>query len=360
MAKDFYNILGVGRDAEEDEIKKAYRKLAHKYHPDKEGGDEAKFKEINEAYQILSDKQKRAQYDRFGDASAGGPSGGGFGGFGGGQEFEFNFGSSGFDDIFGDIFSGFSGGPGFSGSRKKRGSDIGIDLEISFEEMARGVEREVDLYKGVACSRCKGSGVEPGSKIKTCDVCGGTGTVKTQKKTFLGAFTQVSMCEHCHGSGKIPEKKCSLCGGDGRIKENARIKIFVPAGIKDGQTISISGMGEAGEAGSAPGDLYATVHVRSHSQFARKGDDIWYQAHVPFSLAALGGKIQVPTLNGGVNIKIPAGTPNGKILKLRGEGLKRLEAFGQGDEMIEIVIDIPKKLSRNQRKLLDELKKEGL
>ena len=363
MGKDYYEILGVGRGASEDEIKKAYRKLAHKHHPDKAGGDEAKFKEINEAYQVLSDKQKRGQYDRFGEAFSAGGQQGGFGGFsgfpGGDQNFEFNFGGSGFDDIFGDIFSGFSGG-GFSGSRRKRGTDIGVDLEISFEEMARGTEKEIELYKGVSCSVCKGSGVEPGSKLKTCEKCKGAGTIKIQKKTFLGSFVQVVPCDECHGAGKVPEKKCSRCGGDGRIKDTARIRVFIPAGIKDGQTISVSGAGEAGEAGASPGDLYATVHVKPHRFFTRKGDDIWYVANIPFTIAALGGKIQVPTLNKDVTIKIPTGTSSGKIFKLRGEGLKRLEGFGQGDQLVEVVVDVPRKLDRKQKKILEDLRKLGL
>lgn len=364
MAKDYYNILGVPRDASEDDIKKAYRKLAHKYHPDKGGGDAEKFKEINEAYQVLSDKRKRAQYDQFGEAFARGGAGGfegfDFSQFGGKQGgFEFNFGAGGFEDIFGDLFSSYSGDPR-SGRNQNRGNDIGIDLEILFEEAARGVERQVELYKSVKCPVCQGSGAEPGSKISTCDKCHGTGRMKTERRTFLGTFASVSTCDKCRGKGKIPEKKCGRCGGDGRVKETAKIKVFVPAGIRDGQAISMNGLGEAGQFGGPSGDLYITIHVKPHSQFKRKGDDIWHKVEIPFSMAILGGSIEVPTLNGNVRIKVPAGTSPGHVFKLKGEGFKHLEGFGQGDEFIEITIQVPKKLTGTQKKILEDLRNSGL
>jgi molecular chaperone DnaJ len=359
MSKDYYEILGVSRDASSAEIKKAYRQLAHKYHPDKKGGSAEKFKEINEAYQTLSNKEKRSQYDQFGESFSNGGNGGGFSGFQGfnnGGGFEFNFGEGGLGDIFGDFFSGFRE-KGFGG---ERGSDIGIDLEILFKEMAEGTEKEIEIYKGVICDKCQGTGAEPGSNFKKCDKCGGTGRIQTEKRTILGSFSQTSVCDKCGGKGEIPEKVCSKCSGEGKIKEKVKIRVTVPAGIEDGQTISLEGQGEPGGKGGQPGDLYLTVHVKADPQFKRKGDDIWYNAEIPFSLAVLGGKIEIMTLSGKVKMKVPAGTQNGKVFRIKGEGIKRLRGYGRGDEIVKIKVRVPKKLSRKQKKLLKELEENGL
>ncbi|HHE45873.1 MAG TPA: hypothetical protein ENL05_00780, partial [Candidatus Moranbacteria bacterium] len=276
MAEDYYEILGVSKDATDDEIKKAYRKLAHKYHPDKPGGDEAKFKKINEAYQALGDKTKRSQYDQFGKGFSGaggaGNAGGGFdfSGFSSqaGSESGWNFSQGGgdFGGIdFEDIFSNVFGGGRQKTQRGKRGQDIQVDLEITFEEMVNGTQKKINLYKSVVCDRCGGTGGEPGSKIKTCPVCHGSGQVKKTMHSFFGSFSQVSVCPECHGVGKIYEKKCSKCGGDGRVKEQQEIVINVPAGIENGQTISIQGAGETGERNAPAGDLYKSSRSASSS-----------------------------------------------------------------------------------------------
>ena len=361
---DYYDILGVSKGASDDEIKKAYRKLAHKHHPDKSGGDEKKFKEINEAYQVLSDKTKRSQYDQFGqtfDKGQGGFSAGGgpasgwdFGGFqgfgGGGKGFEFEFGSSGFEDIFSNFFGSQEGG-----RRKKRGSDIQVDIEITFEDMVRGVEREINLRKNTACDRCDATGGEPGSGIKTCPTCKGSGRVEKVSRSFFGAFSQVSVCPECHGEGKVYEKKCSKCGGDGRVKEEQKIKLKVPAGISSGQTISVQGAGEAGEKGAVPGDLYVTIHVLSHKKFVRKGDDILTNEEISFTLAALGGEIPVETMYGNLILKIPAGTQSGETFRIKGKGVPDVHGRGIGNHLIRVVVKIPKKLSREQKRLIEEL-----
>jgi molecular chaperone DnaJ len=273
MAKDYYNILGVSKEASDEEIKKAYRKLAHKYHPDKGGGDEAKFKEINEAYQVLSDKQKRGQYDQFGSAfdQAGAGGGQGFGGFDfsgfsggspGGIKFEFGENGGGFGDIFGDIF----GREERDGQRQERGNDVSIDVDITLEEAAVGIEREVRIYISSACSDCKGSGAKTGSKIINCKTCHGTGQIKKERRTILGVFAQMEICQDCRGRGEKPEKNCGKCGGDGKVKENKSIKIKIPAGISDGQTIRLSRQGEVGfrpaSGKSVPGDLSIKLKCR--------------------------------------------------------------------------------------------------
>ena len=359
MSEDYYEVLGVSREADEAEIKKAYRRLAHKHHPDKKGGDVEKFKEINEAYQTLSDKDKRSQYDQFGHSTPGGENPGGFSGFqdmnnGGG--FEFNFGEGGFGDVFGDLFSNFKE----KGSGAERGADVGVDVEILFKEMADGATKEIKIYKGVVCDKCQGSGAESGSKFKKCDKCGGTGQVQTERRTILGSFAQTSVCDQCGGKGEIPEKKCSKCSGEGKVKEDVKIEITIPAGIKDGQTISMEGKGEPGERGSLAGDLYVTVHVKPDPQFERRGDDVWYNAKIPFSIATLGGRIEILTLSGKIKMKIPVGTQNGKVFKLKGEGIKRLHGYGRGDEMVKIAVNIPRRLNRKQKRAVKELAENGL
>jgi len=363
---DYYEILGVSKGASDDEIKKAYRKLAHKHHPDKQGGDEAKFKEINAAYQVLSDKSKREQYDRFGSNFEQGQSGGGqgfggfdFSGFGGGgggaNGFNFEFGGGDFEDIFSTIF----GGSGRAGSNRKRGQDIQVDVDITFEEMVSGSEKELRLYKSVVCNRCHGNGGDPGSEMKTCQTCHGAGRVRRVSRGFFENFEQVVECPTCHGAGKTYEKKCSKCGGDGKVKEEVKMKIRIPAGIADGQTISFQGEGEVGEHGSTPGDLYVMVHIKKHKEFTRSGLDIMSSVEVPFSMAALGGETEISTISGRLILKIPSGTQSGEIFKIKGKGVPELRGSGRGNQMVKVIVRTPKKLSRSQKKILEELKDSG-
>ena len=369
MASNYYDILGVSKGATDDEIKKAYRKLAHKYHPDKSGGDEAKFKEINQAYQVLSDKSKRQQYDQFGQTFEGGRSGAGQGGFGGqgfggfdfsgfdfgGQGGGFEFGGEGFDDIFSNIFGGSS-----RGRRRGRGADVQVDVEISFEEMVRGVEKEMKLYKRAVCDRCHGKGGEPNVGMKTCPTCKGAGRVETVRRSIFGSFSQVTECPECHGDGKIFERKCSKCGGDGRVKEEQRIKVGIPAGIADGQTMTMEGYGEAGEKGAPAGDLYINVHVQPHKKLKRKGNDLISTEFVPFSVATLGGKIEIETISGNLILKIPAGTQSGEVFRVKGEGVPELNGRGVGNHLVTVVVKVPKSLSREQKNLLEKLKDQGI
>ncbi|MFA6973751.1 MAG: molecular chaperone DnaJ [Parcubacteria group bacterium] len=367
MAGDYYKILGVSKGATDDEIKKAYRKQAHKYHPDKSGGDEAKFKELNEAYQVLSDKSKRSQYDQFGQtfnqAGGGGQGAGGFDfsgfqGFGGqgGQDFNFEFGGGGFEDIFSDIF----GGGGTRTRRRPQGQDIQVDLEISFADMVAGAERDIKLYKNVVCERCQGEGGEPGAGEKTCPTCHGSGQIKKTARSFFGNFAQVVECPECHGAGEVPNKKCTKCHGDGRIKEEEIIKIKVPAGIQHGQTISLQGHGEAGGRGSVPGDLYVNIHVQPDKRFQRKGQDILSTEAIPFSMAVLGGKVEIETVEGKLVLKIPAGTKSGEIFRIKEKGVPELQGRGRGNQLVTVIIETPKSLSREQKDLIEKLKNQGI
>ena len=370
MANNYYDILGINKNASDDEIKKAYRKLAHKYHPDKQGGDANKFKEINEAYQVLSDKTKRQQYDQFGQTFEQGRRAGqgGFGGFEGfdfsgfqqgfnGQNFNFE---GGFEDIFSDIFGGNFGGSRRQSSRKA-GRDIQIDVEINFEEIVTGVKREISLLRNVTCDVCKGSGGEPGAKEETCSTCKGSGQVKKITRSFFGSFQQVSICPTCEGSGKTYSKKCHKCNGSGRIKEQQNVKIEIPAGIADGQTISLQGYGEAGEKGAGSGDLYVIVHVKQHNKFERKGNNILSTEHISISQAVLGDKINIKTIEGQVTMKIPSGTQSGEIFRIKGQGVPYLGQSGnRGDQMVTIIVDIPKSPTREQKNIIEDLKKTGL
>lgn len=368
MPKDYYDNLGVPKNASPDEIKRAYRKLAHQYHPDK-GGDPEKFKQINEAYQVLSDPQKRAQYDKFGAGFEQARAGGGFSGFGDfrdfssyadafdvfGREQEFNFSNLGdiFEQVFGSA-SGRSGGP----RRKQRGQDISIDVEITLEEAGRGVEKEFNLYKGVACPKCGGTGGEPSSAVKECPRCRGKGQIEETRSAGFFSFSQVRVCPECRGSGKKPEKVCSQCGGDGRIKDYKTISVNIPAGIENGQVISLRGQGEAGLYGSAPGDLYLTVHIKPHKIFERKGDDLNLNLEISFTQAVLGDKIEIPTLYGTVQLKIPEGIESGTVIRLKDKGMPHLQGRGSGDMLVKIKIKTPKKISKKAKELLEELKKE--
>ncbi len=367
MAQDFYSLLGVSKSASQEEIKKAYRKLAHKYHPDKVGGDEKKFKEINEAYQSLSNSEKRAQYDRFGQTfdqssrsgGGGGFSGGGnpfegfdFGGFSGGGGFGF---SGGMEDMFSDFFGG-----GRSRSRG-RGHDIQVDVEIDFEDMVKETIREIHLRKRMVCSECHGSGGAKGSSSSNCSECGGAGQVRRTVQTILGPISQVMVCQKCRGKGKTFSSVCSKCRGEGIAEEEETIRVTIPAGINDGQTLSLSGKGEAGEQGSSPGDLYVTVHVRKHKHFKREGSDLHSSIHISLSQAVLGDRVSVETLGGEeIIMKVPAGTQSGELFRIREGGFPSLERRGRGDHIVTVTLAVPKKLSRDQRRIIESLRDEGL
>jgi len=361
MNKDYYQILGVSRDASEEEIKRAYRKLAHKYHPDK-GGDEKKFKEINEAYQVLSDKEKRAQYDRFGRVFEGGSD------FGPGFDFGFNWGkfNEGFEFDFGDLSEMMEEffGLGFTGRRKretKRGKDIEIELALSLEEVLRGREKEITLEKFITCSRCQGIGAEPGTSVKECFSCRGTGQVQQIKRTPFGSFTKSTICPECGGEGFRPEKPCNVCKGEGRIKGEEAVKIFIPAGVDTNQVIKVAGKGDAGKRAGKSGDLYIRIFVKPHPVFKRKGDDLYLSLPISFTQAALGDEVEVPTLEGKkILLKVPAGTESGKILRISGKGIPHFSGFGRGNMYVELVVKTPKKLTKKQKELLEKLKEEGI
>lgn len=357
MSKDYYKILGVEKNASVDEIKRAYRRLAQQYHPDK-GGDPAKFKEVNEAYQVLSDPQKRSQYDRFGTTFEQAQAQGGFSGFEGFRDFSSfaeAFGGNGnvdFEDIFGGLFGG--GGR----SRQRRGQNIVIDVEISLEDAYRGAQREASLRRAVVCDQCQGSGGEPGSKMKQCSRCKGKGRIEQRSGGGFFTFSQVITCPECAGAGKKPEKICTKCGGQGSVKESRDITIKIPAGIQDGQTLNIEGQGEAGGRGVPPGDLYVNVHVRPDPRFRRSGEDLYYELPISVVQAILGDKIEVPTMEGWVKLKIPEGVESGAVIRLEGKGMPRLQRRGFGDMMVKVRVKTPKRLSKKAKALLEELKGE--
>ena len=352
MNKDYYNILGVSRGASQEEIKKAYRRLAHKYHPDKGGGDEQKFKEVNEAYQVLGNEKKRREYDRYGQVFGGQGAAGqgepwGFGGFDN-AEINFDFG-----EIFGDFFGGFGGGR----RRQKRGRDISIDLELNFEEAIFGAQRKVLLNKVNQCRECGGEGAAKGTKKIKCGVCQGTGTVKETKRSFIGVFSSLSECGQCQGRGEMPENPCKECRGLGIVKSDAEITINIPPGINNDEMIKISGAGEM-VIGGQPGDLYVKLHIKSHSVFRREGRDLLMDMDIPFSEAILGTEKTVNTLDGTIKVKIPPGVDSGEMLKVRGKGIPFER--GRGDLIINLRVKTPKRLSRKARKLIEELKEEGI
>jgi len=363
MAKDYYKILGLTKGATADEIKRAYRRLAQEHHPDK-GGNQEKFKEINEAYQVLGDSQKRTQYDQYGSTFEQAQSqGGGFSGFNGFRDFSsfgeaFSGAGNGQSFNFEDIFDGVFGGAQRGGRKQRRGQNISVDAEISLDEAYKGVDKEINLHKNVVCRECGGTGSEKGSKMKECKTCQGQGQVEQRSGGGFFTFSQVVTCPDCLGAGKKPEKKCAACGGDGRKKESSKISIRIPAGISDGQVISLAGQGEAGLAGITPGDLYVNVHVRPDPRFKREGDDLFYDLSVSFSQAALGDKVEVPTLSGWISLKIPEGLESGTVIRLEGKGMSRLQHRGFGDMMVKVKVKTPKRLSRKARELLEELKKE--
>lgn len=364
MSKDYYSTLGVSKGASAAEIKKAYRALAHKYHPDKAGGDEAKFKEVSEAYQVLSDEQKRAQYDQFGSAfGSGGAGGQGFGGFdfrnanfndfarSGGQGFQ-----GGFDDIFSEFFGGMNGMGGMNGSgeasaQAQKGHDVQVDMELTFEEMARGTKKTFEVYKRVKCSVCSGSGGEPGSKEEVCQTCKGSGRIKRHVRTILGTIAQVEVCGTCSGRGRTFSKKCAHCGGDGRVRENDPVTVDIPSGVHGGQAISISGKGEAGQFGAPAGTLYVVVHVLPQDRYERKGDNVITEEHITIAQACLGDKISVRTIDGEKIIKIPAGTQSHQLFRIKNEGIRSLQGVF-GHHLVRVIVDIPKKLTGKQKECI--------
>jgi len=359
MSKDYYKVLGVDKNASQDDIKKAFRKLAHQYHPDKQGGNEEKFKEINEAYQVLGDAKKRSQYDQFGSTFEQARSQGGFSGFEGFRDFSGYANGFNMDDL-GDILGGFGDIFGFGrserrGGRARKGEDIQVILNIEFLDSVFGAEKEIKLKKGIKCDRCQGNGAEPGTKIETCKTCKGSGYVTKLQRTILGNIQSQSVCPECHGEGKTYAEKCHKCKGLGVAEELTTLKIKIPAGIDDGETIRLSGQGEAGEKGGSSGDLYIRIKVNKDNRFIREGFNILSKADISISQASLGDKIDIETVEGIVTLKIPEGTQSGTIFKLQSKGISHLHGRGKGDHLVEVIVKIPKNLSRKQKELLKEL-----
>ncbi len=347
MAKDYYHILGVQKGASPEEVKKAFRTLAHQHHPDKPGGNEAKFKEINEAYQVLGDPEKRQKYDQFGSAAF--EQGAGFGGgnpFGG---FDFS-GAGGFEDLgdmFGDMF-GFGGGR----RRTKRGNDIQVDVHLSFLESVFGAEKEISVQKASACDRCGGIGAEPGTKMKTCADCNGSGVRVSVQRTILGNIQSKQTCGTCHGRGEVPETRCGACTGSGVVRKKTTFNVEIPEGVEDGTAVRLTGAGEA-IAGGEPGDLYVRLRVKADPRFERDGADIRTHKRVGFTQAALGDTVEIETVDGAVDLKIPPGTQSGTELRLRGKGVP--VRGHRGDHLVTVEIVTPKNVTREQRKLLEQL-----
>jgi len=357
MAKDYYEILGVPKTATADEIKTAFRKKAHEYHPDKKGGDEAKFKEINEANQVLGNEQKRQQYDQFGSSFQNGQAGGGqgYGGFGGGFSGGINM-----DDL-GDIFGGmnmgdiFGGGGRSSSSRRTRGEDLEMIMNVDFMDAVFGTEKEISYRRILTCDKCKGEGAEPGTRIETCKTCGGRGRVMRVQRTILGNMQMEVACSDCHGEGKIFSQKCSKCAGEGIVRDQVKIKVKVPAGIDNGETIRLTGHGDAGRKGAGSGDLFLHIKVTPSKKFARDGYDIRTMEEINIKQAILGDKIEVETVDGPLKLKIPAGTQSGTVFRLKENGIPELHGRGRGDHLVEVIVNTPKNLSKKDQKLIEDL-----
>ncbi len=356
MSQDYYNILGVDKGASQDEIKKAFRKKAHEFHPDKAGGDEAKFKEVNNAYQVLGDIKKRAQFDQFGAGFEQAGGAGGFGGFSGGAG-GVHVDMDDLGDIFGGIGDMFGFGGGRSQTKQQRARDIRVGIELSFLEAVFGVEKELNIKKKITCDHCKGNIAEPGTKIETCKTCNGTGRVAKVQRTILGNIQVQSICDICQGEGKTYAKKCTKCYGSGTVEGVDKFKIKIPAGIDDGETIRLTGKGEAGAKGSPAGDMYVVVSVKKDKRWDRDGVNIKTQEEIGFVDASLGTKIEIETVSGGLSLKIPAGTQSGTIFKLRNKGIPGLRSGGKGDHFVKVIVKTPTNLNRKQKKLLEELNK---
>ena len=357
--RDYYDVLGVDKSADATAIKKAYRKLAMKYHPDKNPGDkeaEEKFKEINEAYEVLSDETKRRNYDQFGHEGVNGQGFGGAGGFGG-QGF------GGFDDIFGDIFGDMFGGGFSGGSRQRRrgperGADIKQRVNISFEEAAFGKKVQVKINRSEECDQCHGSGAKPGTSKNTCPTCHGSGQVQSVQRTPFGNIASTRTCSTCNGEGEVIDSPCSKCHGKGSIRKTKTIEVDIPAGIDNGQMIKLGGQGELGTRGGPRGDLYIEVNVQSHPLFTRDGYDVYLELPITFAQATLGDKIQVPTLDGKVEYEVPEGTQTGTVFRLKGKGIPKLKSNVRGDQYVKVTVEIPKKLNEKQKELVREFAKE--
>ncbi len=350
--RDYYEVLGVSKGAGDDEIKKAYRLSAKKYHPDLHPGDkdcEEKFKEVNEAYEVLSDKDKRARYDQFGHAGVDPNFGAGAGG---GSPFGQGFD---IDDIFSSFFGGFGGRRSNRANAPMRGSDVDASIHISFEEAAMGCKKEVKYNSVISCDSCHGTGAQAGSTPKTCSACGGSGKVTINQRTPFGVVQTQRTCDACHGKGKIIDNPCKKCGGSGRQRKSRTIDITVPAGIKDQQILNVGGRGNAGYNGGPSGDLHVYVNVRPHPVFERRGDDVWCNIPLTFAQAALGADIEVPTLYGKEPYKIHEGTQPGDVFKLKGKGISRLDGRGKGDQYIRITVEVPKNLSTKQKDIIRQL-----
>ena len=358
--RDYYEVLGLKKGASEDEIKKAFRKMAMKYHPDKNPGDkeaEEMFKEINEAYAVLSDPEKKDKYDRFGhagvDPNAGfGGGAGGFGGFGGFEDIFDMFGGA-----FGGGFGGFGGGSRGRKNGPRKGSDLQKSITIDFKEAAFGTKKEIRINKYVKCKTCGGTGAEPGTSKKTCPKCGGSGEVRTAQRTPLGTFQSVSPCPDCNGTGEINESPCKDCGGTGKVRDNVTIVVNIPAGVDNDSVIPIKGQGEPGINGGPDGDLYIVINVKPHKLFERRGQDLWLEIPITFDQAALGDDIVVPTLEEKVSYKVPAGTQPGTVFRLKGKGIKSVRSSRKGDLYVKVTLEVPTKLNHKQKKAIESMGK---
>ena len=352
--RDYYEVLGVDKNADSDTIKKAYRKLAMKYHPDRNPGDkeaEEKFKEANEAYEVLSDEKKRSAYDQFGHAGVDGQ------GFGGGAGFDGAQGFGGFEDIFSDLFggAGFGFGGGGAGSRRRgpsRGSDLRININLDFMEAVKGTTRKIKIKHKTTCKTCGGSGAKDPSDVKTCSVCGGSGMRTITRQTMFGMMRQTAVCDHCHGEGKTISHPCGDCGGSGIVEIEEQVDIKIPAGVDNSSVLTLAGKGNAGKHGGATGDLYVYINVKKDPIFRREGDDIYVDLPISFAQAALGTELIVPTVEGKVKLKIPEGTSTGKTFRMRNKGVSNVNGYGKGDQYVTVRVETPQNLNKEQKEML--------
>jgi molecular chaperone DnaJ len=359
MKRDYYEILGVAKNASQEEIKKAYRKVAMQYHPDRNPGDkpaEEKFKEAAESYEVLSDADKRAQYDRFGHA---GMSNNGRGGFGGGNmntdDIFSQFGDIFGDDLFGSFFGGGRRGGGGTRSRGVRGSNLRVKIKLTYEEIAKGVTKNIKVKKYVTCATCTGSGAKDKGSVQTCNTCGGSGQVRKVSNTFLGQMQTVTTCPTCNGEGTIVTAKCASCKGEGRVYGEETVTIDIPAGVQDGMQLSVGGRGNAGERGGAPGDLIILIEEEQHAELHRDGLNVAFELHLSFTDAVFGTQVEVPTIDGKAKIKIPAGTQSGKIFRLKGKGFPSVNSYEKGDQLIHVNVWTPQHITTEEKNMLEKL-----